>query len=339
VARNSNENSGYIIEMTLIEKLWYYGAFFGEVPASEVEEQNLGSLSLRDAVVRNAVNNYQWFCQSVLDELTQKYHGRAAIIDGDLGPATHDLLHQKRCGFPDYLPPKGKKFSHPFLSKNIQAGILEGNWPDDCRNRLHSSFDMSLRGLSQSKLEDLTHEAHKNWNDSLDVTLTFEKDREYARCDIYSKGKPLPGSTLAWSELAISDCTFIADQAYDTTISWSEPLYVTTKTHEDGHALGFNHVRDSAATMFWQINSAAKQRRGKPNATDLAEARKRGYRVGPPPEDPSNITGKVHLRQGGERRDFQYSVEDIVGFWAGREAVKLGDQYHVIRIDPDYSRI
>lgn len=83
--------------------LWPYGHFKNvKFPTGlNVTEADLDKLTLADQVVKDAIQSIQEL-DANSDVLSQKHHGRAAIADGEMGPATAELLTLPRCGEPDY---------------------------------------------------------------------------------------------------------------------------------------------------------------------------------------------------------------------------------------------
>lgn len=90
----------------VIDLLWKYGHFrnpaYENGPSRSVSEDDLATLTLGDAAVKEALKSYQHFQKPVLDDLSSAIHGRRAIADGDPGPATEMLLQMPRCGAADY---------------------------------------------------------------------------------------------------------------------------------------------------------------------------------------------------------------------------------------------
>ena len=68
----------------------------------------------------------------------QKHHGRRLQIDGDLGPATAELLDQDRCDFPDF--PVDRLDMDMTAADFESFGTLESNWPTDCRHSVSTGY-------------------------------------------------------------------------------------------------------------------------------------------------------------------------------------------------------
>lgn len=65
-------------------------------------QRNLVDCRLTDPDVALSIMSYQDFESVNLDALALKHHGRAAMHDGDVGPATMELFETLRCHVPDY---------------------------------------------------------------------------------------------------------------------------------------------------------------------------------------------------------------------------------------------
>ena len=91
-------------DQQIIRWLWRYGHFANKRFANplNVKESDLKFLRITDRVVQDAAASIQSLdLQAEL--LVHKHHdGRALQIDGDIGPATKELLTKPRCGCPDY---------------------------------------------------------------------------------------------------------------------------------------------------------------------------------------------------------------------------------------------
>lgn len=72
---------------------------------------------MQSEVMKNAVRSYQALHLETLSDLTAKHHGRSPHVDGELGPATIELMTMARCGHPDYDE-----------TSRIAAAQGSGNW-------------------------------------------------------------------------------------------------------------------------------------------------------------------------------------------------------------------
>ena len=66
-----------------------------------MQESDLKFLTLKDKVVQDAVASIQSLDLQA-DLLSHRHHDRAIQFDGDVGPATRELLTKSRCGCADY---------------------------------------------------------------------------------------------------------------------------------------------------------------------------------------------------------------------------------------------
>lgn len=258
------------IEQQVRLKLVQYGyAYCPGVSSSSLD------LAHRNAF-NTAVRQYQRNFEPELSRLTGDYHNRDAIIDGDIGPATYDLIVKgQRCGHPDYSDP-------------TQA-VENARFGDPCLESITTSHNMNLSGVSDDELDRIFVQAGRNWSDVLNVGFEYRK-RDYPRTNIFAFEHPLGGSVLADQMLNVGGCSQQLRGRFDNRV-WSYPLLLATCTHEWGHALGWGHVtNDRSAIMYPSIHQAGMQRGGKPNESDIRVMLSLGYqrRTSPPkpPIDP-----------------------------------------------------
>lgn len=262
-----------------LKMIYDFGHFLSPEALSvgEVREEELPSLDLDHPIVLAAVRSYQEWFKPQLDELAGRIKtfgglGRPAIADGEVGPATAELMTFPRCGVSDYLP----------------AIIGEANWPEACRHEITTSYKMILPGLTPERLRALWLESDANWSRELELMFRYE-DGSYPNTRIYAFAANLGGNVLADQYLAQGSCTVRLQGRFDSNRTWSETLFTATCTHEHGHALGLGHLQDPLATMYPSVTQASMSRRGAPNGSDLREMIALGYkrRTSPPvPPEP-----------------------------------------------------
>jgi len=219
--------------------------------------------------LQESIALYQANHAANLNELTQIYHGRAAVIDGDLGLATAQLVNTRFCDVPDIMP-------------GAQAAVSEANWPDSCRQDISVAYNFtSMPGLSQQQTRDVWLAALKMWNDRIDLLLHLVQTYGLAR--INAKLEAMLGSILAWSYLAQNNCSAKLQQAYNRSTVWTIKLAPPTIGHEVGHALGLDHTPGDPNSLMYPSMRGQQL----PNETDLRQMVTKGYkrRTSPPPDD------------------------------------------------------
>jgi len=266
-------------------------------------EQAFRNSDINDPAVEAAVRSYQEWFAPTLDQLTLRTpefggHKRMSIADGHAGNNTIDLLSFSRCGCPDYYPEELRE--------------EQGNWPDQCRQEITTSYQMTLSGLSPSDVARLWQEADQNWQDVFDITFQFELEN-YPNTRIWTFRANLSGSVLADQYLANSDCGSRSQGRIDNR-TWNDVLFVTTVTHEHGHALGCPHSQDSQATMYPSITDTSMSRRGRPHASDIEIMLDIGYELRTEPEENALLSGKMYVEN---------EQKDVIGEFVIAQPVNL----------------
>ena len=90
-----------------------------------VKREDLPKLALNGPEVREMIQSYQDFHAEILEPFSFAAHGRAAIHDGHLGPATQALFTLERCACPDY-PVEG------LCEYAVAEATGSGSWPANC---------------------------------------------------------------------------------------------------------------------------------------------------------------------------------------------------------------
>ena len=231
---------------------------------------------LRSGVaLADAIRWYQENHAPALDELATVYHGRYAVrarsaadLDGDIGPATAQVMNSRYCDTPDILP---------------GSAIEEANWPTSCRQEITVSWNFKAApGLTEAETTAVWQAVKEEYERLFDLTMILRGADGYGTSRINAQLLALPGSTLAWSYLANNNCGARLQQSYDTTIRWSMGLAIGTWKHEIGHALGMNHTpNDRNSLMYPSMNGQSGL-----NQTDIAQMQRLGYARRTKPPDP-----------------------------------------------------
>lgn len=252
-----------------------------------------------DTRIAGMIWHWQENQREILRPMLPAYHGagRQLVIDGDAGPATIASLGLARCGHPDYR------------DANDERKPLEARWPDTCSPKLTWAMhrNLTLRGLDSAAVLRVHKLACDCWARNL-AGVGFEQIMDYDRAQFQWRTKDLGGGgTLARHIVGTSNgCGDQIWGEWNSRLSWQEEYALTVWAHELGHGMDFDHVNDNTALMNPYITQAARGRpwHKKPNRTDLAEAKRRGYTIqytppgGDPdePDDPVPTPGKIILR-------------------------------------------
>lgn len=238
-----------------------------------------------NGTLRDAVKLYQKTYKVEIDAHCRQIHGRESNPDGNIGPATARVINGRFCSVSDFP----------------DAAIEEARWPDQCVQDITVSWNFERFPGASKEETDTAWKSLSTYQDLFNLRMPL-RPFNYPRTRIYASLKALPGSTLAWSYLANNSCGFRAQQAYDSTVSWSsKSLRIGTVRHEVGHALGMNHTsRDPNSVMYPSMRGQWKL-----NETDIKNMLARGYKRrtdSPPPDSPNGhvvtatvtVDGKVY---------------------------------------------
>lgn len=239
--------------------------------------------------------------------LVQAFHKRTPVIDGDIGPATRQLVELPRCPMPDFAPPPNASFHYddPGLQKAVEsmqraAAMGSGSWPAcDPERKDANSFRVRIdMSRAPSKVEGYIEEALKH------VVAAYAEMGAAVRyilgtsgdCEISKKFESLAGSTIGWNYFPdAGTCNQITgrfDTGYAPEMNW----WANLECHETGHGVGLQHTRGSimnpSINLIWPLTW-----KGSPSESSL----KRffgGVPIATPtdPTDPTPTPGGVAFR-------------------------------------------
>ncbi len=221
--------------------------------------------------------------------------------DAVLGTKTKTEMDGRFCNCSD----------HPDDELRAGANRYEANWPLTCRGDIDVSWNFQFPGASSSETDE-AWDVLQDYEELFDIGLPRFAD-SYPDTRIRASLRRLPGSTLAWSNLANGRCSNRVQQAYDSTVSWaSKKLRDSAILHEVGHALGMRHTPgDRDSIMYPSLVGPAKL-----NSTDIAQMVNLGYKLRdtipppPPPPLPDDVLIHADVWVDGKLHKLVEEVDD-----------------------------
>jgi len=233
--------------------LYEYGHFEG----TGVRSRDLPKLSGSEEEIRRAVRSIQTL-DANLSQLIELHHGpgRAYVPDGEIGPATRELLSLPRCANKDVYDESTKLALAAWREEQAQTG--SGSWPvpgcdeaDPDRDEVHSiriALDIRRMALSRDYLDLAIAAAQRAaWEVGLRPRYLINGVPEEA--EIAVRFESLRGSTIGWNEFPTpGTCGQTIQGRLDTGYQpggergymWFANLLV----HEQfGHGAGLPHTR------------------------------------------------------------------------------------------------
>ena len=245
---------------------WLYE--FGHFDGTGVRGRDLKLFDGSEEEFQRAVRSIQSLdinCET----LCQKKHNRALTVDGDVGPATVDLMRQPRCSCRDVMPIEVTQAAMQWradvglatgLATNTRRGLIlgSGSWPtpgcdedDPDRSTVHSvriALNIQRMTLSREYLNSAIEAAEKaGWEVGLRPRYIINGSPSEAEMDI--RFQRLAGSVIGWNEFPqAGTCRQTIDGRLDTGyrpggsrgFMWFANLLV----HEQfGHGVGLSHTR------------------------------------------------------------------------------------------------
>jgi hypothetical protein len=253
------------------------------------------------------------------DVLVRKHYGpdREPKFDGDIGPATRELIELPRCPLPDFPPPPGARFYYedPDLQAAVEsmqaAAAFTGSYWRGCdpqRPDIHSCvIGIDIRQAPSNFLahQEEILEARRACAAEIGVAVRFViNPQSMEGLQQYQVYKNIPGGVIGMNYFPSSNsCGKIPNGSMDSGYNPSDwKLHANLGTHEsEGHGFGFNHTRggimNPSIVLVWPLswkndpswNVAERYYGGKPIPG--------GPGPGPDP-DPQPPTGDAVVWQG-----------------------------------------
>jgi hypothetical protein len=221
----------------IIDWLWKYGHFRNPeiVDTHNIQESDLGILTLENRVVKDAIRSIQML-DANFELLSQQHHNRVAQFDGEVGPATRELLTLPRCGSPDY-----------------QAATGEGSWPvpgcDPTRPNRETEHSIRVAlntSNASSKVKAYLEESLQMVRDAygeMGLSVRYILDGS-TDVEIVKRFQRLGGSTIGWNHiLQRSTCNQTLEGRLDSGYQPDAQLFAVLECHETGHGVGAGHTR------------------------------------------------------------------------------------------------
>lgn len=226
----------------IIRRLWDLGHFHNPAHMTDVKEQDLDQLTLTDGVVRTAMASFQEFMAADFDRLSAVHHGRPGITDGDIGPASVDLMSVERCGCPDY-------------AMSVQEATGSGSWPANCHPDwpgVHTfTIQVDKRGMpsflgSRDDPDSVFERAFERMRQAYaDIGIVFIREDNNSRANTlvtWQRGAGWIGLAIVPSRMS---CGLRIWAKFDNRYSPSALFdqWARLLAHEFGHNMGMSHFR------------------------------------------------------------------------------------------------
>lgn len=239
--------------MTTIDKeyvqqwLWKYGHFRNPSfpDCMNVDESSLAKLNPTDKVWQDAVRSIQSL-DANLDALSERQHGRVAVADGNIGPATVSLMQLPRCGRPDYGGMPGD-------SEDPERATGSGAWPvpgcdPKAPTNIHSVRVRMDTSKAPSKIKSYLKEVTENverMSAEIGISCRHIMDDPSADAEHDVKWEFIRGGVIGYAYFPTpGTCRQTVVARLDTDYQPDVQMFSLLATHEyQGHSLRLEHTR------------------------------------------------------------------------------------------------
>jgi hypothetical protein len=289
----------------VIDRLWKTGHFFNPAfpDANGVTEADLPNLELDSPEVRQAAASYQLFLSEEFNNYSLAEHGREGYPDGEIGPATTELILAPRCMVPDYDPVGYKP-------ERLGSGNWKNCWGSEGKHHCKVLYTGGMPSHVSAVFEQV-------WKGVVESYAEVGLYLELVKSGEYNTHMQFVGSSSGWIGLATvvnnASCSSKIFNRYLSTYRPSNTAneWMTLFKHELGHNCGMSH--SSGGVMNPSIrNGLPKSWKGDPS-WNLLVSRFGGEPIqipgGSPPDGPD--PPDVPNPPTGPRLSFSNVVIDV----------------------------
>jgi hypothetical protein len=257
----------------IVRLLWNRGHFWnaGFPDVLNVAQSDLDLLTLQDRVVSYAVASHQQADANIVP-LSLQHHNRLPMHDGDVGPATLDLLALKRCPIPDHAPPSNASFHYddPSLQRAVEtyqewaAATGSGSWPaagcDPSNQGFHSIRVNIDLARCPAKIKGYMAEALKAVVAAYaEIGLSVRYTHDGSDCEITKQFQSIPGGVIGWNEFPRPNtCSQTINGRLDSDFQPGVEDWANLECHETGHGVMLEHtnggIMNPSLLRFWPLN-------------------------------------------------------------------------------------
>ncbi len=173
----------------------------------------------------------------------QEFHGLK--VDANPGPVTQTRIQQTTCGTKE-----------ADIRRAQRGGGAGAQWPRDCSEKLRYYADFTgIRGVSVDRAHVLYKQSVDAWSKVCGIKVERTLGRYEAHWTVSVGRSGMSLSTLAWATIPIGfRCNDVGEMMFNINVTWDEPLFFETATHEDGHIFGLYHNQSCSDLMCPYVN-------------------------------------------------------------------------------------
>lgn len=224
------------------EWLWKFGHFRNPVfeeTLYNVGRQDLGALAFSDQEMRDAVRSLQMSDYNA-ELLSQKHHGRPIQYDGEIGPATLELLSLPRCEVPDFGEGSGRE----------EGATGSGSWLSSGCDPEHQGIHSIRVGIDTQNAPDgvavYLGEAlaiARACNAEMGISVRYILNPGSQKVEISKVFGGLGGTTIGRNYFYQGGCKTIEGWLSSRWDPGRAIYWAGLEVHETGHGFGLQHTR------------------------------------------------------------------------------------------------